>query len=381
MGVLRIAVSTMDRTEVFEVKSGAKGQELQMMVNQKFELPESPLFGLQYEDSKGFLTFLQPEKKIAKQDVKKEDTLKMHFCAKFYPEIINEELTAVSLRRLLWLQIRDVIVKDELYCPAELCVLFAAQSAQASLGDFNPASHGVGTLNPAKELPERVLRQHALTMEQWEDRIKHAWNKLKGIPSNQAISDYLNIAQDLEMYGVTFFEVTNKKGTKLWLGVHNLGMDIYEYNNKVTPRLGFPWTEIRNISFNDKKFKISMVNKEAPSFKFYAPRFRINKRILALCVGNHEFYTDRRRAQRAGTMIAEDRATTEAKIRWTKEQILGIRKDLETVLDQGKLTAHDKIHNENEKAGMDKYKTMKRAQSGDAKRRVDEFEKLDDTEC
>lgn len=47
-----------------------------------------------------------------------------------------------------------------------------------------------------------------------------------------AIMDYLNIAQDLEMYGVTYFEVTNKKGTKLWLGVHNLGMDIYEYHNK-----------------------------------------------------------------------------------------------------------------------------------------------------
>ncbi len=46
------------------------------------------------------------------------------------------------------------------------------------------------------------------------------------------MSDYLNIAQDLEMYGVTYFEVHNKKGTKLWLGVHNLGMDIYEYNNK-----------------------------------------------------------------------------------------------------------------------------------------------------
>ncbi len=49
---------------------------------------------------------------------------------------------------------------------------------------------------------------------------------------DQAMSDYLNIAQDLEMYGVTYFEVHNKKGTKLWLGVHNLGMDIYEYNNK-----------------------------------------------------------------------------------------------------------------------------------------------------
>ena len=94
-----------------------------------------------------------------------------------------------------------------------------------------------------------VLSQHSLTLPQWEERIKVAWSKLKGIPPfvahfckeagfhtcscrNQAVSDYLNIAQDLEMYGVTYFEVTNKKGTKLWLGVHNLGMDIYEYGNK-----------------------------------------------------------------------------------------------------------------------------------------------------
>lgn len=55
----------------------------------------------------------------------------MHYAAKFFAEIINEELVAISLRRLLWLQIRDAIVKDELYCPAELCVLFAAQSVRA----------------------------------------------------------------------------------------------------------------------------------------------------------------------------------------------------------------------------------------------------------
>lgn len=42
----------------------------------------------------------------------------------------------------------------------------------------------------------------------------------------------------------------------------------------------------------------------------------------------------------------------------------GIRRDLETVLDSDKLTSQDKIHNENEKAGLDKYKTMQRAQAG-----------------
>ena len=30
-------------------------------------------------------------------------------------------------------------------------------------------------------------------------------------------------------------------------------------------------------------------------FVFYAPRLRINKRVLALCMGNHELYMRRRK--------------------------------------------------------------------------------------
>lgn len=63
----------------------------------------------------------------------------------------------------------------------------------------------------------------------------------------------------------------------------------------MTPRIGFPWSEIRNISFNDKKFVIKPVDKKAPDFVFFAQRLRINKRILALCMGNHELYMRRRK--------------------------------------------------------------------------------------
>lgn len=35
-----------------------------------------------------------------------------------------------------------------------------------------------------------------------------------------------------------------------------------------------------------------------------------------------------------------------------------------TTLDQGKLTAADQTYRQNQEAGMDKYKTMKKAQSG-----------------
>lgn len=47
-----------------------------------------------------------------------------------------------------------------------------------------------------------------------------------------AMLEYLKIAQDLEMYGINYFEIKNKKGTELWLGVDALGLNIYEKDDK-----------------------------------------------------------------------------------------------------------------------------------------------------
>lgn len=47
-----------------------------------------------------------------------------------------------------------------------------------------------------------------------------------------AMLEYLKIAQDLEMYGVNYFDIKNKKGTELWLGVDALGLNIYEKNDR-----------------------------------------------------------------------------------------------------------------------------------------------------
>lgn len=69
----------------------------------------------------------------------------------------------------------------------------------------------------------------------------------------EAEMEYLKIAQDLEMYGVNYFEITNKKGSNLWLGVDALGLNIYRRSDKLAPQIAFPWSEIRNISYHDKK--------------------------------------------------------------------------------------------------------------------------------
>ena len=72
----------------------------------------------------------------------------------------------------------------------------------------------------------------------------------------------------------------NKRDSELWLGVTALGLNIYEQDNKSVPRVNFPWSEIQNISYDDKKFAIKPVDKTAPPFIFYSDKHRVNKLVI-----------------------------------------------------------------------------------------------------
>uniref|UniRef100_W8B8R5 Moesin/ezrin/radixin homolog 1 n=1 Tax=Ceratitis capitata TaxID=7213 RepID=W8B8R5_CERCA len=292
---LNVRVTTMDAELEFAIQHTTTGKQLFDQVVKTIGLREVWFFGLQYNDSKGDSTWIKLYKKVLNQDVKKENPLQFRFRAKFYPEDVVEELIQDITLRLFYLQVKNAILSDEIYCPPETSVLLASYAVQARHGDYNKGVHIAGFLANDRLLPQRVMDQHKMTKDEWEESIMNWWKDHRGMLREDAMMEYLKIAQDLEMYGVNYFEIRNKKGTELWLGVDALGLNIYEQDDKLTPKIGFPWSEIRNISFSDKKFIIKPIDKKAPDFVFFAPRVRINKRILALCMGNHELYMRRRK--------------------------------------------------------------------------------------
>ena len=44
----------------------------------------------------------------------------------------------------------------------------------------------------------------------WEERIKIWYADHKGMSRDEAEMEYLKIAQDLDMYGVNYFQISNK---------------------------------------------------------------------------------------------------------------------------------------------------------------------------
>uniref|UniRef100_A0A8B9GJ94 Neurofibromin 2 n=1 Tax=Amazona collaria TaxID=241587 RepID=A0A8B9GJ94_9PSIT len=272
-----------------------KGKDLFDLVCRTLGLRETWFFGLQYT-IKDTVAWLKMDKKVLDHDVPTEEPVTFHFLAKFYPENAEEELVQEITQHLFFLQVKKQILDEKIYCPPEASVLLASYAVQAKYGDYDPNVHKRGFLAQEELLPKRVINLYQMTPEMWEERITAWYAEHRGRARDEAEMEYLKIAQDLEMYGVNYFAIRNKKGTELLLGVDALGLHIYDPDNRLTPKISFPWNEIRNISYSDKEFTIKPLDKKIDVFKFNSSKLRVNKLILQLCIGNHDLFMRRRKA-------------------------------------------------------------------------------------
>ena len=58
---------------------------------------------------------------------------------------------------MFFLQVKDSILNDEIYCPPETAVLLASYAVQAKYGDFNKDIHENGFLANDRLLPQRSV--------------------------------------------------------------------------------------------------------------------------------------------------------------------------------------------------------------------------------
>ncbi|CAH1722439.1 unnamed protein product [Aphis gossypii] len=185
-------------------------------------------------------------------------------------------------------------------------------------------------------LPQRVIDQYQMTAEMWEERIKVWYADHRGMSRDESEIEYLKIAQDLDMYGVNYFPISNKKDTDLWLGVTSLGLNIYEKENKLTPKTTFQWSEIRHVSFDDKKFTIKPVDKTSPNFVFFSHKVRMNKLILDLCIGNHDLFMRRRKPDSMEVQQMKTQAKEEKSRRQIERNKLAREKQLREIAEKEK---------------------------------------------
>ncbi|XP_029679341.1 merlin isoform X5 [Formica exsecta] len=338
-----VKVCTLDAELEFNLEWRSTGRDLFDLVCRTIGLRETWYFGLQYEDSKGFISWLKLDKKVQDQGISQQPTTPFMFLAKFYPEDVAEELVQEVTQHLFFLQVKQAILSMDIYCPPEASVLLASYAVQAKYGDYDEVLYRPGMLASEDLLPQRVIDQYQMTPEMWEDRIKIWYADHRGMSRDEAEMEYLKITQDLDMYGVNYFPISNKKETDLWLGVTALGLNIYEKENKLAPKTTFQWSEIRHISFDDKKFVIKTVEKTSPNFVFFSQKVRMNKLILDLCIGNHDLYMRRRKPDSREVQQMKAQAKEEKSRRQIERNKLAREKQLREAAEREKAAMEHRL--------------------------------------
>ena len=114
-----------------------------------------------------------------------------------------------------------------------------------------------------------------LSRSDWFERIIALWRTHASLTREEAETSYLKYAQDLDMFGLVFFEISKIQGghktfshqqhqqqytmsdqpllaAELWLGIDSLGIRFYK-KNKLRPEVFFSWSDIRSVTAHDKK--------------------------------------------------------------------------------------------------------------------------------
>lgn len=118
-------------------------------------------------------------------------------------------------------------------------------------------------------LPLSCFQKIELSRSDWFDQIISLWRTHVSLTREQAELAYLKQAQDLDMFGLAFYEISKMQGAnkiasqqqsdstapvaaELWLGIDALGIRFYK-KNKLRPEVFFSWSDIRSITAHDKK--------------------------------------------------------------------------------------------------------------------------------
>ncbi|XP_065055765.1 FERM, ARHGEF and pleckstrin domain-containing protein 2-like [Rhopilema esculentum] len=283
----RIQVSLLDDTVLaFDVESKAKGEQLYQKVNGHLKVEESDYFGLQYYDSEGNLCWLDPQKAINKQ-VKEPSKVTFKFRVMFYTPDPNalQEYT----RYLFTLQIRRDLLDGRLHCSADTGSLLASYIVQGELGDFEPTVHQDGYLSGFQFVPNQS--------PDIEDKIIEYHMTHRGKSPAEADRNMLDVARNLEMYGITLYPAKDRDDVDLSLSVFHMGILVFQNQSRINM---FSWAKIRKLSFKKKKFVIKLHPGvyTADVVVFLMQSRDACKGFWKICIAHHVFFRQKKATQK-----------------------------------------------------------------------------------
>ncbi|XP_018420148.1 PREDICTED: FERM, RhoGEF and pleckstrin domain-containing protein 1 [Nanorana parkeri] len=268
-----------DAQETIEVPIRAPGKALLDAVCSHLNLVEGDYFGLEFQDHRKIMVWLDLIKPIIKQ-IRRPKSVVLKFVVKFFPPDhtqLQEELT----RYLFALQVKQDMAQGRLTCNESSAALLISHIVQSEIGDFDEAvdrEHlSKTTYMPQQDpLVEKIMEYHR--------------NHYGQTPAE---SDFqlLEVARRLEIYGIRLHPAKDREGTKINLAVANTGILVFQGHTKIN---AFNWAKVRKLSFKRKRFLIKLRPDANSSFQdtleFMMASRDFCKSFWKICVEYHAFF-------------------------------------------------------------------------------------------
>uniref|UniRef100_A0A667XSY9 FERM, ARHGEF and pleckstrin domain-containing protein 1 n=1 Tax=Myripristis murdjan TaxID=586833 RepID=A0A667XSY9_9TELE len=272
---ISIRVQMLDDTqEVFQISQRSPGKVLFDLVCAHLNLVEGDYFGLEYQDQRKMMVWLDLLKPTVKQIRRPKNTI-----LRFVKPHLSEEgkkpflSSFFSYKYILTLSLTSKITPS----PS----LSVSLQSPAEIGDYDETQSWQHLLHN-KYLPDQdALRDKIIDCHR------------KNVGQTPAESDYqlLEIARRLEMYGVRLHPAKDREGTKLSLAVAHTGVLVFQGYTKIN---AFNWSKIRKLSFKRKRFLIKLradpQNAHHDTLEFAMASRDCCKIFWKICVEYHAFF-------------------------------------------------------------------------------------------
>ncbi|XP_041438343.1 FERM, ARHGEF and pleckstrin domain-containing protein 1-like [Xenopus laevis] len=273
-------VQMLDETlETIEVPIRAPGKTLLDAVCSHLNLVEGDYFGLEFQDHRKIMVWLDLLKPIVKQ-IRRPKNVVLKFVVKFFPPDhtqLQEELT----RYLFALQVKQDLVQGKLTCNESSAALLISHIVQSEIGDFDEAGDQEHLLKN-KYMPQQ---------EPLEEKIMELHRNHFGQTPAESDFQLLEIARRLEMYGIRLHPAKDREGTKINLAVANTGILVFQGHTKIN---AFNWAKVRKLSFKRKRFLIKLRPDANSSYQdtleFMMASRDFCKSFWKICVEYHAFF-------------------------------------------------------------------------------------------
>ncbi|KAF7265434.1 hypothetical protein GWI33_021093 [Rhynchophorus ferrugineus] len=340
-------------TEYIELEADTKttGQELFEELCKCLHIQEHWWFGLAYRGTEKEYVWIDKSKKALSRF--QNDLTNLLFIVKFYPENVNELIETVTIEHF-FNYIRILIIKDEISCPADIAMLLASWALQAKYGDYSKEKFNQEFFHKQSLLPDFLSNQYKINEDNWVNHIKDLWLEHQSLDKEKAMLEYLKLAQNLDMYGITYFNTKNVMGTETHLGIAALGLYVYTKDDKLNPSFHLSWSEIKKLCINGTKFIIHFED-ITEKFTIRTASEIMSKNILVLGIGNHKLYVRRRNPDPPDIVKMKEEANEMRKnkllMRSRKEvesqqnsRKLQVDKENDNIMDSERMLWHEKMN-------------------------------------